>query len=93
MTLEFLKTIAVVMGVILSIPFLLALIKLTLFIGRMESTVAATANSLKVFMEHVENNLDKHSDQLKDHSVKLGILMDGYERRTGQDRRKSDKLD
>lgn len=89
MTFELIRTIGIVLGVILSIPAMIALVKLTLFIGNMQSTVAATARSLEAFMTKIEAHLDEQALQLGEHEVKLAILMDGHERRTGTDRRQN----
>lgn len=87
---DFLKVVASVFGVIVSMPVLVAVFRTMLFVGQMKNTVDTTAETLTKFTEKVEQVLEDHSKSLTDVEVKVKILWDGQNRRSGKDRREGE---
>lgn len=84
---QLMQQIALVMGTILALPFLIALVRASMFVGSMDRTVKDTAKLLDSFIKRVDSDLSSHDDRTSSLEKQVAVLWDGRDRRTGEDRR------
>lgn len=81
---EFLKTAAMVVGGVVSLPLLVALVRAAMFFGAMTQTVKQLQEALNQFL--AEFAAEKQT--VSEHGEKLAVLWDGRERRSGDPERR-----
>jgi ABC-type transporter Mla maintaining outer membrane lipid asymmetry permease subunit MlaE len=83
---EFVKIAAAVMGLILSLPLLVALVKISMFAGALKTLLVTTERKLDTFIERVDHTFESHDERISASEGKLSVLWDGHERRTSERR-------
>lgn len=86
-TYDFLRIAASVVGILISLPLLIALVRAAVFFGSMSRTVEQIGESLQSFVASTNARFAALENTQGDHGEKIAVLWDGHERRTGSDRR------
>lgn len=86
---QLIQTIGIVLGLLLSLPLLVALVRISMFAGALVQGIKGLTERLDGFIARVDVTLSTHDARLLESEGKLMILWDGYERRTGHERRQA----
>ncbi len=78
-----------VMAVLISVPVMVMVVKLTNFLGSIRTLAEATSADLSKFTDRIDHILEDHEGRIREGETKLVVLWDGRERRDGEDRRKA----
>lgn len=96
---EAIKTLMAVIGVIVALPILLLLFRIGSFFGALKTTLTSLQNTATEFSRKVDECLEDYGQQLADHDKRISFLerpYDGPEKRRAQrpyhgpDRRRSE---
>lgn len=84
---DLVQVVGIVLGVALSLPVLVVLAKVAMFVGSIKTSSESTALTLKEFTSEMRQLLVNQDMRLAETEVKVAVLWDGRDRRTGNDRR------